>query len=266
MKRLEIWLYNIWYMENFYDLFYYNMKYINIGHRGSKGLYRENTIRSIYMAQLYNCDMIEIDLRQSRDGIFFMKHDEDCSFIHSNKRRIEDEDANVVFANGYEYAMSGISQILQTANAYLDLKVGLIEDTDINYLRSYAENLLSQLKSYGFNPKNVYIGSINKKLMDIISDLDERNEYNLGLIYCLNEEVKEDDISRGCFSFYVLDHKTHNIKTVCQKIKQDENNKVYVYTVNTNLDIYYISYYCFNLIDGIVSDYPNRVSEFIKYN
>lgn len=49
-----------------------------VGHRGAKGLALENTAPSIEAAIDYGVDMVEIDLRMSRDGHVVILHDENA--------------------------------------------------------------------------------------------------------------------------------------------------------------------------------------------
>lgn len=48
-----------------------------IGHRGAKGLALENTAASIEAALAYGVDMVEIDLRLTKDGVIVLLHDGD---------------------------------------------------------------------------------------------------------------------------------------------------------------------------------------------
>ena len=50
-----------------------------IGHRGAAGLEPENTIRSIKRALEIGVDIIEVDVRGTRDGRLILLHDEDFS-------------------------------------------------------------------------------------------------------------------------------------------------------------------------------------------
>ena len=44
--------------------------YLTIGHRG-QGHYRENSLRAIRIAKEFKSEIIEIDVRRSKDGYFF---------------------------------------------------------------------------------------------------------------------------------------------------------------------------------------------------
>jgi glycerophosphoryl diester phosphodiesterase len=49
-----------------------------VGHRGAKGLALENTVMSVNAAIDYGVDMVEIDLRLSKDGRVVLLHDENA--------------------------------------------------------------------------------------------------------------------------------------------------------------------------------------------
>lgn len=57
-------------------------KLIIVGHRGAKGLALENTAPSIEAALSYGVDMVEVDLRVSKDGVVILLHDEDAVAIN----------------------------------------------------------------------------------------------------------------------------------------------------------------------------------------
>lgn len=53
------------------------LNFLTIGHRGIMGVEPENTLRSFVAAEQAGLDMIELDLRLSRDGTLVVMHDAD---------------------------------------------------------------------------------------------------------------------------------------------------------------------------------------------
>src|SRR5213593_3287192 len=51
-------------------------KVLRIGHRGAAGYAPENTLRSIEQAIALGCDLVEVDVRRTRDGDLVLLHDE----------------------------------------------------------------------------------------------------------------------------------------------------------------------------------------------
>ena len=64
-----------------------------IGHRGARGLAPENTITSLLKALEYKVDMIEIDVRVSKDGVAVLHHN----------RTLQDESDNKLHIDKYNY-------------------------------------------------------------------------------------------------------------------------------------------------------------------
>ena len=60
-----------------------------IGHRGARGLAPENTITSLLKALEYRVDMIEFDVRVSKDGVAVLHHNRTLQDASGNKLGIE---------------------------------------------------------------------------------------------------------------------------------------------------------------------------------
>ena len=61
-----------------------------IGHRGAAGIYVENTLKSISYAISIGVDIVEIDVRQTRDGELVVFHDEDLTRLAGINKKIRD--------------------------------------------------------------------------------------------------------------------------------------------------------------------------------
>ena len=49
---------------------------LNIAHRGARAYAPENTLAAFVKAREFGCDMVELDIRMSRDGVIVVHHDE----------------------------------------------------------------------------------------------------------------------------------------------------------------------------------------------
>jgi glycerophosphoryl diester phosphodiesterase len=59
-----------------------------IGHRGARGLAPENTIASLQKALEHHVDMLEFDLRLTKDGVVILHHDQvDATYEELKQRR-----------------------------------------------------------------------------------------------------------------------------------------------------------------------------------
>lgn len=81
-------------------------KYI-IGHRGIEKRYIDNSNRSILNALYHNCDFVEIDVRMSKDGNFFLYHDDEIKILSLEREDpfkeidtiIENENSDILSIN-----------------------------------------------------------------------------------------------------------------------------------------------------------------------
>lgn len=63
-----------------------------IGHRGARGLAPENTLASLQKALEHHVDMIEMDLRVTKDGVVILHHDPALTDPNGNRHRIAQTD------------------------------------------------------------------------------------------------------------------------------------------------------------------------------
>jgi glycerophosphoryl diester phosphodiesterase len=240
--------------------------YLNIGHRGAKGHYRENCIRSIKIAKELKCNIIEIDVRRSNDGIFFMCHDEKVKFLNPEtisvyESRIEDEDYQKISNAGLDQMLFGIMHITEKSHAYLDLKIGSIEKNNIEYIKKYGDDLMIALEDFEDGNKQIFIGSLNKILMKYLSEKYFDKNFLYGLIYDEHEEIKSKDVNNKKYHFYVINHTSNNLQDI-PKLIQKNNKYLFLYTLNSFTEMKNAHN---NIVfNGIVSDYPDKVTLFCK--
>ena len=240
--------------------------YLNIGHRGAKGHYRENCIRSIKIAKELQCNIIEIDIRRSKDGFFFMCHDEKTKFLNPDtisvyESRIEDADFQKISTAGYDQMLFGVMHITEKSHPYLDLKIGARESNDIEYIKTYGDDLMIALEDFENIDKQIFIGSFNKILMKYLSEKYFHKKFLYGLIYDENEEIKSKDVNNEKYHFYVINHTSNNLSDI-SKLIQKNNKYLFLYTLNNFTEMKNAHN---NIVfNGIVSDYPDKVSLFCK--
>lgn len=61
-----------------------------IGHRGARGLAPENTLASIHKGLMHHADMIEFDVRVTKDGVPVLHHDSSMKGADSKKFKISE--------------------------------------------------------------------------------------------------------------------------------------------------------------------------------
>jgi glycerophosphoryl diester phosphodiesterase len=238
-----------------------------IGHRGAKGHYRENSLRSIRIAKELGCHIIEIDVRRSIDGIFFLQHDEKVEFLdlktgNSFETRIEDEEYVNIIKWGYEQMLFAVMHITDKCNVYLDLKIGKKEENDLEYMKKYADELIKMLEDFENIGEKIYIASFNKILMGYLSTRYFDKKYVYGLILEENEELNDSDIFNEYYYFYGLNYRSDNLRKITLKIEKG-GKYAFLYTINIveemkNLKERNIIYH------GLISDFPDRVKLFYE--
>ena len=75
-------------------------KPLKIGHRGAAGLAPENTLSSIQKAMDYEMDRIELDLRQTLDGVVVVLHDKTINRTTDGRGQV----ANMTFNRLRKYS------------------------------------------------------------------------------------------------------------------------------------------------------------------
>src|SRR5436853_1030967 len=99
-------------------------KVLRIGHRGAAGHATENTLRSIEEAIALRCDLIEVDVRRTRDGALVLLHDERVDRTTNGKGAVAEmtlKDLRQLDADG-EQRIPTLQEALHVANG----RVGLI--------------------------------------------------------------------------------------------------------------------------------------------
>ena len=114
------------------------MNIIAIGHRGAKGLYKENSVKSILSAKILDIDMIEIDVQLTKDNVFVLHHDNYIQTYFMDKpQEICDIEYFQLLADDICTLNKGLGYI-QTGEpcmAYLDLKIPDSKLQDEKYMR-----------------------------------------------------------------------------------------------------------------------------------
>lgn len=84
-----------------------NRPFAIIGHRGAAGLAPENTIAGVLKAIDAGCDLVEIDIQVTLDGVVIALHDEDLrrvAGVDMNARRVRYRDLSGVTISGERIA------------------------------------------------------------------------------------------------------------------------------------------------------------------
>ena len=226
---------------------------LRIGHRGAKGYVAENTFKSIKKAIQLNVDGIEIDVFKCLSGQLVLSHDADLERMTGKSGAIENltlEELDDYLINK-EYKICTLNEILEKIKDPLLINIELkgsdtatttseiINDFLVKGTWNIEDFIVSsfnwfELEKFRFFEKDIPVGILVSKSMSI------------------NEAIKfakKIDAQAIHPNYELLNEKT---------IRKIKNNgfKVYTWTVNDKDTIEYMKKLN---VDGIISDYPDRI-------
>ncbi len=206
---------------------------LRIGHRGAAGHERENTTRSFLRALDLGVDLIEADLRETADGAIVLYHD--AWIVRASTlaalRAMDDE-------------MATLEDLLTVANG----RCGLMLELKVAGL---AERTIAAVAAAGFSGPLVYASFHHDELLAIRRLQPDAK--TLALIH-----AAPVDKTRFAIDAQVT-HAGINIEFATAEFVsalQNSGLQVFVYTVNEPEDIAAMKAI---RVEGIVSDYPDRV-------
>ncbi len=170
---------------------------LRIGHRGAAGHAPENTLLSIQRAIELGVDIVEVDVRRTRDGELVLLHDQRVNRTTNGGGRIGDLSFEEV-----RRLDAGSGQAIPSLREALEL-VPLIDRVPVN---------LDFAKNAEFTHVGVNIGSVTEEFVRSV-------------------------------------HRA--------------NYQLFVYTVNDERDIRRLSEMS---VEGIISDYPERISATVRFS
>ena len=146
-----------------------------VAHRGYSAQAPENTIPAIQKAAEYGFDYVEIDIRQTKDGVWVLIHDEDIKSVCDKKGKVSSYTyydlvtCNVVRgANAKEYTDLKVPTLEQALNACMEYNiVPMIEIKD--YTPEGIPKLLELVEKYGFE-KSCSIISFNREALELVRE------------------------------------------------------------------------------------------------
>ena len=229
------------------------MNVLRIGHRGSKGYIAENTLESINHAILLGVDGIEIDIFKCLSGELVLSHENDLKRLTGKSGQLEKLTLNELkkFLVVGKYNIPTLTDVLIKIETPLFVNIELkglntaqptskiISDISINTSWSLEHFIVSsfnwdELELFRSVDKNTPVGVLVSKSMSINEAIEFGKNINAQAIHP---------------NFRLLNDKA---------VKKIKNNgfKIYTWTVNDEDDINFMKKL---KVDGIISDYPDRI-------
>ena len=254
---------------------------LNIAHRGGLGLSPENTIVSFQRAIKEGADILELDIRSTSDSILVLLHDETVDRTTNGKGKISEltlKEAKKLNA-GYRWTEN---DSLSFPFRALNIKIPTFDEFLTNFKdyklnieikqhdKFIAKKLCDYLKENQIED-NIVIGSFNDEVLDEfryhcpdVATSPGRDEirtfYGFSYIYLNKFYYPKSDIYQLPEFFGT----THVLtKRFVNAIKQ-KNIPIFVWTVN---DPDEMQRFIDLGVKGIITDYPDRLSEILNtYN
>src|SRR5713101_4665168 len=218
---------------------------LRIGHRGAAGHAPENTLLSIQKAITLGVDIVEVDVRRTRDGELVLLHDQRVNRTTNGSGRIGDlsfEEARRLDA-GSGQAIPSLREALELVRGsqlMVELKEPGIVPEVMNLIEDCHSNQAVILASF-YHPALIEV----RRLQSTARTLALIDCAPMNLDFAKNAEVTHVGVSIGS----VTEEFVSNVHRA--------NYQVFVYTVNDERDIRRLSEIS---VDGIISDYPERIS------
>jgi len=218
-----------------------------IGHRGAAGLAPENTISSLQAATQAGVQMVEVDLRSTRDGRIVLSHDPTLARTHDDRRRLSQltlaEAQDVGEREGRQ--IPTLQEFLQAASlpVNLELKESGMEAQVIEAIRGF--------------PHKVLVSSSYPNVLKKIRALD--GKLPLGLIVGPKAGILLPVLMgmAGNLDLHSI-HPVHDlVSPLTMRMMRRGKAKVYAWTVNTVHDLQLMKGFG---VDGIFTDYPNIIT------
>lgn len=250
------------------------MKYIS--HRGDLANAVENTIEAFTSALSSSVDMIEMDIRRAKDGVWVVYHDQTLTRLHQQEVWTKELDSFKLQALGISTLQHVLDKLNGKVALYLDIKEPHSDNMVKSLWRLIHKNLFPSTTNTNTNnwkPEQFYFASFNGQTVKSLLELKKQSQqsqkqqsqkqgqtFNVGLITdndlsVLRIPAKLDFIS---FNSDVCDKKC--IAAIRQKYPKLQ---IYVYLFN---DLISLQKYKNLKVDGLLTDYPHLFSKLRKSN
>ncbi len=166
-----------------------------VAHRGYSAQAPENTLPAIQKAAEYGFDYVEIDIRQTQDGVWVLMHDEDIKTVCDKSGKVSSYTyydlaaCNVTKgAKAEEYENLKVPTLAEALKTCLEFNVKpMIEIKD--YTEEGISTLIETIDKYGFT-KMCSVISFMREPLEIIQSLNSEIKL-LKLVSKLNDEEME---------------------------------------------------------------------------
>lgn len=219
---------------------------LRIGHRGAAGHAPENTLASVRKAIEFGVDLVEVDVRRSRDGHLVLMHDETVDRTTNGKGKVATRslaDLQALDAGKGE-RIPTLEELLELAEGRVGLMLEIKE-------AGIADLTVKLVRKTGFTGTVVYASFLHKELPAV------RKADSEAATLALFGRRPKDPVAAAArvgVSHVGLRFTTATAQRVSALHRA--GLQVFVYTVNEPRDIQAMRRLG---VDGIISDFPDRL-------
>ncbi len=225
-------------------------KILKIGHRGAKGHLTENTLESIKKALSLKVDGIQIDVHRCATGELVVFHDFTVDRITNGTGEVSKHTLRSLknLKTKGTYQIPTLAQVL----AFVDNKCLLnIELKGPDTAKEAARIIAFYVDKKGWEYNNILVSSFQEDLLETVRKINDKiplgvlTDNNLDAAVAFAKKIKA-----------VAIHTDYTMLTEEIVAELKENFKVFAFTVNNLNPLARIKSYG---VDGIISDYPDRI-------
>lgn len=230
-----------------------NHNTLSIGHRGAKGYVAENTYESISKAIQLGVDGIEIDVFKCASGELVLFHDKNLKELTGESGLIE----NLTIKELEQFLVLGKYKIPTLKDVLTRIEKPLfvnIELKGLNTAQATSKIIADISRSTSWSLEHFIVSSFNWDELELFRSIDKNTPVGVlvSKSMSINEAIE--------FGKKINAQAIHpNFKLLNDKaVKKIKNNgfKIYTWTVNNEDDINFMKKL---KVDGIISDYPDRI-------
>ena len=230
-----------------------NHNTLSIGHRGAKGYVAENTYESISKAIVLGVDGIEIDVFKCASGELVLFHDKNLKELTGESGLIE----NLTIKELEQFLVLGKYKIPTLKDVLTRIEKPLfvnIELKGLNTAQPTSKIIADISRSTSWSLEHFIVSSFNWDELELFRSIDKNT--SVGVLVSKSMSINEAIE----FGKKINAQAIHpNFKLLNDKaVKKIKNNgfKIYTWTVNNEDDINFMKKL---KVDGIISDYPDRI-------
>ena len=230
-----------------------NHNTLSIGHRGAKGYVAENTFESISKAIELGVDGIEIDVFKCLSGDLVLFHNKDLKDLTGESGQIE----NLTINELEEFLVLGKYKIPTLNDVLIKIESPLFVNIELkgsDTARATSKIIADFSRRTSWTQDNFIVSSFYWNELEKFRSIDDNTPVGVlvSKSVSINEAIefgKKINAQAIHPNYQLLDEIT---------VKKIKNNgfKTYTWTVNNRDDINFMKKI---KVDGIISDYPDRI-------